>query len=57
MTILHGSLRKKTAINSDKGLTYDGKNKEGMKCASVNTGTDVISIYVCSSNKGAVWYL
>ena len=57
MTILYGSLRKKTAINSDKGLTYDGKNKEGMKCASVNTGTDVISIYVCSSNKGAVWYL
>ena len=41
---LHGYLRKKTAINSDKGLT-DGKN-EGVKCASVNTGTDVICMCV-----------
>ena len=44
VTILHSYLRKKTAINSDKGLP-DGKN-EGVKCASANTGTDVISMCV-----------
>ena len=43
VTTFHGYLSKKTAINSDKGLTDDGKN-EGVKCASVNTGTDVISV-------------
>ena len=52
MTTLHGYLRKKAAINSEKGLTDDREN-EGVKCASVNTGTDVISM--CSPNKGAVW--
>ena len=41
--MLHGYLRKKTAINSDKGLTDDGKN-QGLKCASVNTGAVVISM-------------
>ena len=45
VTTFHGYLSKKTAINSDKGLTDDGKN-EGVKCASVNTGTDVISVCV-----------
>ena len=45
MAILHGYLRKKTAINSDKGLTDDEKN-EGVKCASVNTDTDIISMCV-----------
>ena len=46
VTTLHGYLRKKTTINSDKGLTDDRKNQEGMKCASVNAGTDVISMCV-----------
>ena len=57
VTTLHGYLRKKAAINSDKSLTGDGKN-EGVKCASVNTGTDVISMCVvpikvqyCNSGK------
>ena len=45
VTTLHGYLRKKTAINSDKGLTDDGEN-EGVKCASVNTDTDIISMCV-----------
>ena len=36
MTALHGHLRKKIAINSDKGLTDDGKN-QGSKCALANT--------------------
>ena len=44
--ILQGYLRKTTAINSDKGLTHDGKNQESVKCASVNTGTDLISMCV-----------
>ena len=46
VTTLHGYLRIKTAINSDKGLTDDGKNQEGVKCVSVNTGTDVVSMCV-----------
>ena len=46
LTTLHGYLRKKTAINSDKVLTDDGKNQEGVKCVSVSTGTDVVSICV-----------
>ena len=45
VTTLHGYLRKQAVINSDKGLTDDGKN-EGVKCASVNTSTDVISLCV-----------
>ena len=45
VTILHDYLRKKTTINSDRGLTDDKKN-EGVKCASVNTGRDVISTCV-----------
>ena len=45
VTTLHGYLRKKIAINSDKDLTYDGKNT-GVKYTSVNAGTDVISVYV-----------
>ena len=45
VTTFHGYLRKKTAINSDKGLTDDEKN-EGVKCASVNTDTDIISMCV-----------
>ena len=40
-----GYLRKKTAINSDKGLADGGKSQEGVKYASVSTGTDVISIW------------
>ena len=48
VTTLHGYLRKKTTINSDKGLTDDGKNQEGVKCASVNTGTDVVSVCIVS---------
>ena len=28
----------------DKGLADDGKNEDGVKCASVNSGTDVISM-------------
>ena len=46
MTTIQGYLRKTTAINSDKGLTHDGKNQESVKCASVNTGTDLISMCV-----------
>ena len=37
-------LKKEAAINSDKGLADDEKNQGGVKCASVNTGTDVISM-------------
>ena len=37
--------QKKIAINSDKGLTDDGKN-QGLKCALANTGTDIISMCV-----------
>ena len=55
---LHGYLRKKTAINKDKGLTDHGKNQEGVKCASGKTGTDVVSMCVvpikvkyCNSGK------
>ena len=33
------------AINSDKGQADNRKN-QGVKCASVNTGTDVISMCV-----------
>ena len=44
MTTLHGYLRKKTVVNSDKDLTDDGKNQECVKCASFNTGTDVVSM-------------
>ena len=44
--IIHGYLRKKTAANNKKGLTDGRKNQGGMKCASVNTGTDVISMCV-----------
>ena len=40
-----GYLRKKTAINSDKGLTDGGKSQDGVKYDSVSTGTDVISIW------------
>ena len=40
-----GYFRKKTAINSDKGLTDGGKSQEGVKYASVSIGTDVISIW------------
>ena len=43
LTTVHGYLKKKAVINSDKALTDDGKN-EGVKCASVNAGTDVISM-------------
>ena len=50
VTTLHGYLRIKTAINSDKGLTDDGKNQEGIKCVSVNTGTDVVSMCVVPIN-------
>ena len=46
MTTIQGYLRKTTAINSDKRLTHDGKNQESVKCASVNTGTDLISMCV-----------
>ena len=46
VTSLHGYLRNKTAINNDKGLTDDEKNQGGVKCASVNAGTDVISMCV-----------
>ena len=46
MTTLHGYLRKKAAINNNKGLVDDGKIQGCMKCASVNTGTDVISMCV-----------
>ena len=45
VTTFHGYLRKKTAIKRDKGLTNDGEN-EAVKCASVNTGTNVISMCV-----------
>ena len=45
VTTLHGYLRKKAAINSDKSLADGGKN-EGVKRASVNTGTDVITMCV-----------
>ena len=43
VTTAHGYLRKKAVINSDKALTDDGKN-EVVKCASVNTGTDLTSM-------------
>ena len=46
VTTLHGYLRKKTTINSEKGQADDRKNQEGVECASVNTGTDVISMCV-----------
>ena len=46
VTTLNGYLRKKTAINNDKDLTDDEKNQGGVKCTSVNTGTDVITL-VC----------
>ena len=54
----HGYLREKTAINSGRGLTDDGKSQEGVKCASVNTGTNVVGMCVvpikvnyCNSGK------
>ena len=47
VTMPHGYLRKKTAINSDKDLADDGKN-QGLKCASVNTGAVRISMCVGS---------
>ena len=43
-TTLHGYFRKKTTINSDKGLGDDRKSQGDVKCTSVITGTDVISI-------------
>ena len=45
VTMPHGYLRKKTPINSDKGLADDGKN-QGLKCASDNTGAVRISMCV-----------
>ena len=42
-TTLDGYLRKKIAITNDKRLIQDEKNQGGVKCASVNTSTDVIS--------------
>ena len=50
VTTLHGYLRKKKAINNDKGLTDDEKIQGGVKCATVNTGTDVISMCVVLIN-------
>ena len=46
VTTLQGYLRKTAARNSDKGLTHDGENQESVRYASVNTGTDVISMCV-----------
>ena len=46
VTTLHDYLRKKTAINSDKSLADNGKNQGGVKCASISTGTDAISMCV-----------
>ena len=46
VTIPHGFLRKKTAINSNKDLAEDEKNQGGVKCASVNTSKDVSSMCV-----------
>ena len=45
VTTLHDYLEKKTAINSDKGLTNDGEN-ESVKVSLINTGTDVVSMSV-----------
>ena len=45
-TTLDGYFRKKIAITNDKRLTHDEKNQGGVKCASVNTSTDVISICI-----------
>ena len=42
VTTFQGYLKNKATINSDKGLAND----EGVKYASVNTGTDVISMCV-----------
>ena len=46
VTTLHDCLRKKTAIKSEKCLTDARKNQGGVKWASVNTGTYVISMCV-----------
>ena len=44
MIIIHGYLRKKAAINSNIGRDDDRINQGGLKCVSVSTGTNVISM-------------
>ena len=44
MTVIHGYLKKKAAINSNIGRDDNRINQGGLKCVSVNTGTNVISM-------------